>query len=178
MVTNSEGCDAHRGTLPLLRVCHEDDVVPVLPPFSIYELLTSAWMGVYEHFGQQLLLVRGKSGRACFLKGESEAQWWQHSFWLNLPLLSQPANHKMDVYVERLQRLDEGSACIVKYNRRMEEDILEDISEPNVEKQEEVSLPQEARTEVNAEGSPEATSWVSQSQLVVPTLVSKSQGRA
>jgi len=125
MVTNTEGCELHRSVLPLLRVCHEEDVVPVLPPFSAYELLTSAWMGIYEHFGQQLLLVRSHPDRVCYLKGESEAQWWQHSFWLNLPLLSQPSSHLVSAYLERLELLQQGKASIVKYNHRLETDAAD-----------------------------------------------------
>jgi len=118
-VTNPEGCAIYRKRIPVLRVCHEDDVVAVLPPISIFELVSVPWTGVYEHFGHQMLLVPG-SGCICFLKGETEEQWWQNSFWLNLPALVKIQAHKMDTYIEFLARLCEGDANIVPYNQRNE----------------------------------------------------------
>merc|ERR1712050_650122 len=81
-LTNAEAVDTFR-QLPLLRVCHEDDVVVGLPPASVHELVTASWQGVYHHVGPQLLLGSAE-GEACFLGGEAAFQWWNHSCWFLL----------------------------------------------------------------------------------------------
>lgn len=112
-ITNAEGVDVFRN-LPLLRVCHEDDVIVGLPPASLGELVTASWKGVYHHVGPQLLLASAP-GQACFLGSETCFQWWNHScfFLLSSEMISA---HRIYTYVARLNELCDGRACLLPFN--------------------------------------------------------------
>ena len=52
--TNKKGVQRYH-TLPLTRIVNENDVVPLLPPVT----LLSALHGIYEHMGDEIILLKG-----------------------------------------------------------------------------------------------------------------------
>jgi len=101
-------------TLPLLRICHEDDVVVGLPPASIEEVLTASWQGVYHHVGKQLL-IGSAPGEVCFLASEAAFQWWHHSCWFQFSA-DMFTYHRLYTYVDRLRELCDGRGTLVPFN--------------------------------------------------------------
>jgi len=100
--------------LPLLRVCHEGDVVVGLPLQSYQGMLTDTWTGHYHHVGQQLLLGTS-DGEACYIAGETSCQWWNQCalFMLNPRMIR---CHLMPTYMASIQELRDGMAQILPYN--------------------------------------------------------------
>jgi len=113
--------------LPLLRVCHEDDVVVGLPPTSFFNAFAVTWTGIYQHVGRQLLLG-SEPGEACFLSGETACQWWNQSAWFMLSS-HMIRSHRMPTYAARIQELRDGRASLLPYNacggRRWKRDFLD-----------------------------------------------------
>ncbi len=54
-VTNKEGAE-HYQFLPLTRVVDENDLVPLVPPVTLLDSVH----GIYEHFGEEVVLLNGK----------------------------------------------------------------------------------------------------------------------
>lgn len=95
-VTNTKGIEFLRD-LPLLRVVHEGDPVPLVPPLELLCLLE----GAYAHFGTELILQ--DSGTTWFLEEHVAERLEVSSFWLNLPHIA-PLHHKMETYIKALDR--------------------------------------------------------------------------
>lgn len=95
--TNSEGA-ARYADLPVLRVVHGKDVVPLVPPLNVISELH----GMYRHFGDQMTLLNGMY--YSFLnkkdvKRYASASFWGNAFKINLSL----EDHYMDNYIQSLE---------------------------------------------------------------------------
>jgi triacylglycerol lipase len=76
-VTNKAGVSAY-GYLPLTRVVDENDVVPLVPPVTLLDSLH----GIYEHLGDELILLKGKD--YVYLDKHDAARKSVGDFWKNL----------------------------------------------------------------------------------------------
>ena len=76
-ITDSNGAIAN-SHMPLIRVVHDDDIVPHLPPTTPLTLL----QGGYEHFGETITLHDSEQFANTFLQTWQPPQERQNSFWL------------------------------------------------------------------------------------------------
>lgn len=93
-VTNAKGV-ARYGDLPLTRVVYDNDIVPFLPPTTVF----TAFRGPYQHMGSELILLKGKD--YCFLDEHDAHRKSVNSFWKHM-LHESFAEHHVDQYLEAL----------------------------------------------------------------------------
>ena len=108
-VTTTEG--THRlGTLPLIRVVDENDVVPMIPPDGI----ASGGTGPFAHGGPELILLDGE--RYVYLDKHDAKRLDTRELWRSLSRANL-ADHDIDRYIGRL-RAKQKAAVQVPYNER------------------------------------------------------------
>jgi len=108
-VTTTEGTD-RLGTLPLIRVVDENDVVPMIPPDGI----ASGSTGPFAHGGPELILLDGE--RYVYLDKHDAKRLATHDLWRSLSRANL-ADHDIDRYIGRL-RAKQKAAVQVPYNER------------------------------------------------------------
>ena len=108
-VTTTEG--THRlGTLPLIRVVDENDVVPMIPPDGI----ASGGTGPFAHGGPELILLDGE--RYVYLDKHDAKRLETRELWRSLSVANL-ADHDINRYIGRL-RAKQKAAVQVPYNER------------------------------------------------------------
>jgi hypothetical protein len=99
-VTDARGV-RHLAHLNLLRVIHEDDPVPMLPPV----FLEVGEIGIYHHSGPELLIR--PDGRTTHLKRHQDDRFDVRSYWSDLRNIN-PIKHDMTKgYLPALKRARE-----------------------------------------------------------------------
>lgn len=98
------------GTLPILRVVDENDIVPMVPP----AMTTHPKFGPYEHVGPEILLLEGP--RYVYLSRHAANRIAIGEFWRSMSFASLD-DHHMDKYLSRLVT-KEKNAIEVPYNKR------------------------------------------------------------
>ncbi len=108
-VTNRTGAERY-GFLPLVRVVDEDDLVPLVPPTTLLDSIH----GVYDHFGEEVLLLDGEH-YTC-LEQHDPVRRSADSFWKHIAHVS-IEEHFMKHYLSNIRgKLDKAVA--VPYDRR------------------------------------------------------------
>ena len=98
------------GSLPILRVVDENDMVPMLPPATSRH----PNYGPYEHVGPEIILLEGP--RYVYLPSHDANRIAIGEFWRSTAF-ADLADHKMDNYLLRLSTKRKG-AVVVAYNDR------------------------------------------------------------
>ena len=101
---------AKLGSLPITRVVDENDIVPMLPPFT----LGNRQFGVYEHVGPELILLEGP--RYSFLQSHDANRISIGEFTRSLRI-AELKDHHMENYVRRLSS-KVGAGVEVPYHDR------------------------------------------------------------
>jgi triacylglycerol lipase len=109
--TNQDGVNKYRN-IPLLRVVHEKDLVPLLPPLT----LVSSRSGSYRHLGEETILL--DNSYYCHLDEISAENPNISDYWINLIKGETNINdHQIDGYISNLQYKLNGCNEI-PYNQR------------------------------------------------------------
>ena len=109
--TNRKGVEQYR-FLPLLRVVDKDDLVPLVPPKNLLDIIH----GAYEHLGKELILLREQY---YVLLNEQRAEALSlDDFWRNLGHES-ISDHYMDNYLQQIQSKLRSSESVA-YGQRHE----------------------------------------------------------
>ncbi len=108
-VTNKRGVEAY-DFLPLLRVVDEEDLVPLVPPITLID----SFHGVYEHLGEEVILLSGVY--FVYLKQSMAERKSIGDFWKNLGHES-VKDHFMDNYLKNVKS-KLGKAVQVPYADR------------------------------------------------------------
>jgi len=98
------------GSLPILRVVDENDMVPMLPPATSRH----PNYGPYEHVGPEIILLEGP--RYVYLPSHDANRIAIGEFWRSAAFADLP-DHKMDKYLLRLST-KRKDAVVVAYNDR------------------------------------------------------------
>ncbi len=108
-VTNRAGAERY-ASLPLVRVVDEDDLVPLVPPTTLLDSVH----GIYDHFGEEVLLLEGEH-YTC-LEQHDPARRSADSFWRHIAHVS-IEEHFMKHYLSNIRgKLDKAVA--VPFDRR------------------------------------------------------------
>jgi len=103
-VTNRKGVDAFN-FLPLIRVVDDKDVVPLVPPITLFDSVH----GIYEHLGDEIILL---DNQYFHYLGEHDAERKSiGSFWHNLGKES-ITDHFMDNYIKNINSKIAGAVEI------------------------------------------------------------------
>lgn len=94
-VTNAKGVK-HYGSLPLIRVVDENDVVPLVPPVTLLDSIH----GVYEHLGEEVILL--ETEYYVYLEKHDAQRKSIGSFWKNIGDES-VSEHFMDNYIKNIK---------------------------------------------------------------------------
>lgn len=95
-ITNKRGANKYRNLL-LLRVVHDNDPVPLLPPLTLFSALN---FGPYRHFCAEIILYDGDSFE--FIDKEKAEHIAISSFWLHI-LHEEIADHFIKKYIDSLK---------------------------------------------------------------------------
>jgi hypothetical protein len=97
MASNQDGVNKYRG-IPLLRVVHKKDPIPLVPPLT----LASSENGSYYHLGEEVILLNGIY--YCHLDEADAENPTVSDFWANL-IKGETSifDHDYDLYVSNLQ---------------------------------------------------------------------------
>ena len=106
--TTQEGV-ARLGSLPLMRVVDENDIIPMLPPGG-----GNKAQGHYDQVGPEVILLEGP--RYVYLPGHAADRLAVGELWRNAGL-ADLQDHKMDNYLKRLAEKSKG-AIEVAYDER------------------------------------------------------------
>ena len=101
---------AKLASLPITRVVDENDIVPMLPPFT----LGNRQFGVYEHIGPELVLLEGP--RYSFLLSHDANRISIGEFTRSIRI-SDLKDHHMDKYVRRLSAKVGGGVEVPYHDR-------------------------------------------------------------
>ena len=110
-VTNKAGVAAYE-FLPVTRVVDDRDVVPLVPPATLIDSVH----GVYEHVGDEILLLGGVY--YSYLPVHDAERKSVGSFWANL-FNESITDHYMDNYIVNISRKQQ-QATAVAYDKRNE----------------------------------------------------------
>lgn len=94
-VTNAAGAKKY-STLKLIRVINDEDMVPYAPPTT----LLSLWHGRYTHFGDAVILLKGKQYQ--YLEQNEASKICHDSYWLNIYDLDLK-DHYMEHYLKNIK---------------------------------------------------------------------------
>jgi predicted lipase len=94
-VTNHKGCWKYK-RLPLLRVIHDKDPVPLFPPVTI----VTTRHGIYEHLGAELVL-RDNGKKPLYFDRHGAEERSVMSFWINAGNI-EIEDHRMVTYTKAL----------------------------------------------------------------------------
>lgn len=95
-ITNKRGAKKYRD-LFLLRVVHDNDPVPLLPPLDLFSILD---FGPYRHFCAEIILYDGDSFE--FIDKEKAEHIVISSFWLHI-LTEEVSDHFMKNYIKSIK---------------------------------------------------------------------------
>ncbi len=95
--TNRKGMKKY-GNLPLLRVVHDDDPVPLVPPTTFITFLNH---GIYRHFGEELVLLDNGKGYRYYPKSRA-SNIFLSSFWTHIGR-EEVTDHYMQKYLDWLK---------------------------------------------------------------------------
>jgi triacylglycerol lipase len=113
--TTSAGVE-HIGSVPLTRVVDENDIVPMLPPDSLFK------KDKYAHVGPEIILLKGTD--FAYLSSHDAKRISVDEFWKSLAIASLN-DHHMDNYLKRVASKASGATEVSYVNR---EKYLDQIS--------------------------------------------------
>lgn len=98
------------GFLPIIRVVDENDVIPMVPPSTMFDRVN----GPYEHVGPEVILLEGRN--YVYLPSHDATRLDVGEFWRTIGL-SDLKDHHMELYLERIAEKTKD-ATQVSYNNR------------------------------------------------------------
>lgn len=107
--TNAAGAKKYQN-MPMLRVVHDNDIVPLVPPVTLLDSIH----GAYEHIAAEVILL--KSVYYSYLTKHQSQKASVDEFWRNLGDMS-VADHNMYLYLDSI-KAKEGKEIEIPYSER------------------------------------------------------------